>query len=120
MATGKPTGKTVLSGTFWTSRRHSDGLSLSVGRFVTPGIVKRTVGRVCTHLRAYSGRKEWSLRKNKILGVVDGSKRIHFLFILQKRNQVNEMVSYTFVHPTAATRCSHINSIGKCTAFFFC
>lgn len=48
-----------------------------------------------------------------------GQKELDFLFILQKCNQVNEMVSYTFLHPTAVTHCSYINSIGKCTSFFF-
>lgn len=28
-------------------------------------------------------------------------KELYFLFILQKRKQVNEMVSYTFLHPSA-------------------
>lgn len=48
-----------------------------------------------------------------------GPKVLDFLFILQKGNQVNEMVSYTFLHPTAVTHCSYINSIGKCTSFLF-
>jgi len=28
-------------------------------------------------------------------------KELYFLFILQKRKQANEMVSYTFLHPSA-------------------
>lgn len=48
-----------------------------------------------------------------------GQKELDLLFILQKCNQVNEMVSYTFLNPTAVTHCSYINSIGKCTSFFF-
>lgn len=35
---------------------------------------------VYTNLQVGSGREEWSLRKNQILGVINGSKRIR-LFI---------------------------------------
>lgn len=38
--------------------------------------------------------------------------------MLQKCGQVNEMFSYAFLHSTAVTHYSYINSIGKCTSFF--
>lgn len=71
-----------------------------------------------TNIWVGSGREEWCLWKNKILGVINRSKRIRLLFILQKCNQVNEMISYTFLHQRAVTHCSYITSVGKCTSFF--
>lgn len=48
-----------------------------------------------------------------------GPKVSDFLFILQKCNQVNEMYLYTFLHPTAVTHCSYMNSIGNVHPSFF-